>query len=175
MATIAARPAMHQFNADAHLAKALLDGASNALAMCDICASCVGLASIPQREPGAVTGLLGVHGNVSGFITVNMGERFAIKAVEGLTQDRYDRITSQIVDGIGEMTNIIGGGIKGTLSSTPWAFSNITIPSVIVGKGYQIAYAKGMHFLSAVFEHHDGEAVLLDDRLMQISISLLRL
>jgi CheY-specific phosphatase CheX len=166
---------MSPFSSDSHLAKALLDGANNALAMCDTRANCVGLASIPQREPGAVTGLLGVHGNVSGFITVNMGERFAIKAVEGLVQDRYDRITSQVVDGIGELTNIIGGGIKGALSTTPWAFSNITIPSVIVGKGYQIAYAKGMHFLSAIFEHDDQEAVLLEDRLMQISISLLRL
>ena len=175
MSTVAARPAMKSFNADPHLVKALIDGATNALSMCDTRANCVGLSAIPQREAGVVTGLLGVHGNVSGFITVNMGERFAIKAVEGLVQDRYDRITSQVVDGVGELTNIIGGGIKGSLSSSPWSISNITIPSVIVGKGYQIAYAKGMDFLCALFEHDDQEAVLLEDRLMQISISLLRL
>jgi chemotaxis protein CheX len=175
MSIAAARPTLKSFQPDPQLAKALLDGATNALSMCNTRAVCVGLASIPQREPGIVTGLLGVHGNVSGFITVNMGERFAIKAVEGLVQDRYDRITSQVVDGVGELTNIIGGGIKGSLTSSPWSFSNITIPSVIIGKGYQMAYGKGMYFLSATFEHDDEEAVLLEDRLMHVSLSLLRL
>ncbi len=47
--------------------------------------------------------------------------------------------------------------------------------SVIVGSGYQIAYAKGLHFLCAQFEHEDPDALMLQDRILQISISLLRL
>lgn len=160
---------------DDDLTRAVRGSVDNALNMCQTSARCVGLSSIPSRDAGLVTGMIGVHGKVSGFITVNMSKRMAITSVEGLLQDSFNELTSQVVDGAGEITNIIVGGIKSTLGGTPWSFSQMTVPSVIIGKGYQIAYAKGLEFLCATFEHDDPEAVMLDDRLMQISISLLRL
>ena len=80
-----------------------------------------------------------------------------------------------MVDGVGEITNIIVGGIKSALANTNWAFPHITVPSVIVGNGYRMAYARGLEFLCVVFEHDDPEAVMLQDRMMQVSISLLKL
>lgn len=147
----------------------------SAMGMCNVNVQCVGVATVPPSETGVITGLLGVHGKVTGFVTVNMAERFATKAVEGLLQDNYDRLTAQVVDGLGEITNVIGGGIKSQLASTPWGFTHITVPSVIVGKGYAIAYAKGLEFLSVQYVHDDPEAIRLEDRQMQVSISLLRL
>lgn len=160
---------------DSELTSAVLGAVSSALAMCDTAAHCVGVSAIPTGDTGLITGLIGVHGRVSGFVTVNMSERMAIRAVEGLLQDRFGELTSQVVDGAGEITNIIVGGIKSTLGGTPWSFSHITVPSVIIGKGYQIAYARGLQFVCATFEHEDPEVVMLEDRLMQVSISLLRL
>lgn len=160
---------------DPQLLKVVLASVGNALTMCDTSARCVGMSSVPTRSAGVVTGLIGVHGNVSGFINVSIGQRFAIKAVEGLLQDRFETLTSQVIDGVGEITNIIVGGIKSRSAGTPWAFSHITVPSVIIGTGYQFAYGKGLNFVCATFEHQDEEAIMLDDRLMQVSISLLRL
>jgi chemotaxis protein CheX len=160
---------------DPELTSAVMGAVNNALTMCDTSAHCVGVSSIPSGETGLITGLIGVHGKVSGFVTVNLSQRMAIKAVEGLLQDSYGELTPQVVDGAGEITNIIVGGIKSSLSRTPWAFSHITVPSVIIGKGYQIAYARGLQFVCATFEHDDLEAVMLEDRLMRVSISLLKL
>lgn len=143
--------------------------------MCDMTARCVGVAGVPMGENGLVTGIIGVHGKVSGFITVNMSERLVIRAVEGLLQDQFGKLTSQVVDGAGELTNIICGGIKSKLARTAWAFQGITVPSVIVGEGYQMAFARGLEFVSATFEHEDPEAVMLEDRLMSVSMSFLRL
>lgn len=157
------------------LADAVCCSVANALIMCNTSARCVGISVVPSRESGAITGLIGVHGKVSGFVTVNMAERFAISAVGGLLQDSFGELTSQVVDGAGEITNIITGGIKSALSKTPWGFTQITVPSVIVGKGYSIAYARGLEFLNVTFEHDDPEAVLLEDRLMHVSMSLLPL
>jgi hypothetical protein len=61
------------------------------------------------------------------------------------------------------------------LASSKWGFTQITVPSVIVGRGYSIAYARGLEFLTVTFEHEDREAVLLEDRLIQVSMSLLTL
>lgn len=161
--------------AEPRLVHAISDSVEKALSMCGASAHCVGVAAVPTREAGLITGVIGVHGKVSGFITVNMSERMAVRVVNGLLQDNYTQLTNQVVDGAGEITNIIVGGIKSSLAGSPWSFSHMTVPSVIIGKGYQIAYARGLDFLNATFEHHDTEAVMLDDRLMQVSISLLKL
>jgi chemotaxis protein CheX len=161
--------------AEPRLVQAIDESVQRALEMCGITARCVGISSVPTLEPGLITGMIGVHGKVSGFIAVNMPERVAIRAVNGLLQDNYTQLTSQVVDGAGEITNIVVGGIKSMLAGTQWSFSNMTVPSVIIGKGYKIAYARGLDFINVAFEHDDAEAVMLDDRLLQVSISLLKL
>lgn len=160
---------------DDELARATLSAVGNGLAMCEMAARCVGLSAVPGNDAGVITGMIGVHGRVSGFITLNLSERFAIRAVEGLCQEKFAGLTSQVVDGVGELTNIVVGGIKAQLAGTPWGFTHITVPSVIVGNGYHIAYARGLSFLCATFESNDPEAVMLEDRLMQVSLSFLRL
>ncbi len=162
------------FAADPLLLKATVDSVQSCLTMCDTEARCVGVSSVPTRDPGNVTGLIGVHGSVSGFITVNMAEAVALSAVGGLLQDRLEKLTPQVIDGVGEMTNLIAGGIKKGLAGTEWGFSNVTVPSVIVGQNYQIAYVAGLQYLSTIFEQANAEAVLLDDRLIKVAISLIR-
>ena len=161
--------------ADPVVQRAVQDAVSKALVMCGMNARPVGVCSVPARDSNYVTGVIGLHGKVSGFVTVGLGGRLAVKAVEGLLQDTYGGLTNQVVDGVGEITNIIAGGIKGALASTPRALTHITIPSVIVGKGYQMAYGKGLEYLCCLFENQDEEEVMLDERLMQVSLSLLRL
>lgn len=160
---------------DPTLLKAIITGLSKSASMCNLELSCVGAMSVPSRDPGTITGIIGVHGEVSGFITVNMAEKVAFAAVGGLLQDEYTTITHQIIDGVGEITNMIAGTIKSALLGTPWAFSHVTVPSVIVGRNYQIAYAKGLNYAAALFEHRGGDAVILEERLVLASISLIRL
>jgi len=160
---------------DPTLLKAIVDSVDSCLTMCDTQAKCVGISSIPSRDPGSVTGLIGVHGDVSGFITVNVAEAVALSAVGGLLQDRFEKLAPQVVDGVGEITNIISGGIKKGLSGTPWGFQYVTVPSVIVGHNYQIAYAGGLQYLCATFEQTNEEALMLDDRLIKVAVSLIRL
>jgi chemotaxis protein CheX len=162
------------FVADPVLLKAIIDGVTDCLTSCGTKARCVGVSAIPTHEPGSVTGLIGVHGDVSGFVTVNMAERVARAAVGGLLQEQFDTLTPQIIDGVGEMTNIIAGGIKKGLSGSPWGFSHVTVPSVIIGRNYQIAYCRNLIFLSVTFEHQDPEVLMLEDRLLQVSVSLIR-
>jgi chemotaxis protein CheX len=168
-------PAIKSFKADPVLLASIIGGVENALTMCGIDARCVGVSNIPVKEAGTITGLIGVHGNVSGFITVNMAEQVALAAVGGLLQDQCLKLTNEVVDGVGELTNIIAGGIKKGLYGSPWLFSNITVPSVIIGQNYQIAYSKGLQFLSVSFEHESSESLMLADRILQVAISLIRL
>ncbi|NLS92528.1 MAG: chemotaxis protein CheX [Planctomycetaceae bacterium] len=174
MATVADDP-FASLGLDTTILKAIVDAVDDCLTMCDANAKCVGTSTVPMADPGTVTGMIGIHGNVSGFITVNMAEKVAMSAVGGLLQDQFTQLDAQVIDGVGEMTNIISGGIKNGLAGTHWQFSHVTVPSVIVGRNYQIAYAKGLEFLAVTFEHDNVETFLLDDRLLKVAVSMLRL
>lgn len=157
------------------LLNAIVDAVHSCLGMCDTEAKCVGMSTVPSSDPGSVTGMIGVHGDVSGFITVNMADTVAMSTVGGLLQEQFEKLTSQVVDGAGEMTNIIAGGIKNGLSGSTWGFKYVTVPSVIVGQNYQIAYTGGLQYVSVTFEQTNEEAFMLDDRLIKVAISLLKL
>ena len=174
MAT-ATEAAFDTLSTDPVLLKSIISGVDSCLSMCDTTAKCVGISTIPTREPGKITGIIGVHGDVSGFVTVNMAEKVAMSTVSGLLQEPIESLTSQVIDGVGEMTNIISGGIKMGLSGSDWGFSHVTVPSVIVGQSYQIAYVGGLNLLCAIFEHESKDTLLLDDRLIQVAVSLIRL
>jgi chemotaxis protein CheX len=169
-----APPAVDSFT-DPLLTKAVSQSLSKAFVMCGLKARMVGLSRVPANEHGLITGMIGVHGKVSGFVTVNLSETMAVKAVEGLIQDKFGKLTPQVVDGTGEITNLVAGGVKSQLAGSNWAFAQITVPSVIVGKGYQIAYARSLEFLAVTFEVEDSSILMLEDRLVHVSLSLLRL
>jgi chemotaxis protein CheX len=157
------------------LVQAVVSSVTKALQMCSLKCELVGMARIPAQERGMVTGMIGIHGKVSGFMTANFSEVLAVRAVEGLIQEKFGKLSNQVVDGTGEITNIIVGGVKAQLAGTAWAFAQITVPSVIVGRGYQIAFARGLEYLTATFEVEDEAAIMIDDRLLHVSLSLLRL
>jgi chemotaxis protein CheX len=166
---------IHGLSANPSQLKAIIDAVDSCLSMCDMAVRCVGVSTVPVRDQGSITGIIGVHGNVSGFITVNMAEPVAKTLVSGLLQDHFEVLSHQVVDGVGEVANIVAGGIKKGLFGTPWAFGNVTVPSVIIGQNYHIAYAKGLEYLCVTFEQENAEALLLSDRLLQVAISLIRL
>ncbi len=157
------------------LLDAIVAATQKGLAMSGLNAKCVGVSRVPGKQAGQVTGMIGVQGSVSGFFTVNMPELLAFQAVEGLLGEKYDKLTPQVIDGAGEVTNIIAGGLKSALAGSEWAFSQITVPSVIVGDGYQVAFASGLELIDVIFEIENDEAILVTDRLLHVTLSLLRL
>jgi chemotaxis protein CheX len=175
MSAVATQDASDTMPVNNTLLNAVVSAVQGAFTMCGLTARCVGASSVPVREGGKITGMIGVHGKVSGFITLNMTDRIAIRAVNSLLQESYTELNAQVVDATGEITNMVVGGIKSALAPTKWAFLQMTVPSVIVGQGYSIAYARGLEFLNVIFENDDKDALLLEDRLVQVSISLLTL
>jgi len=159
---------------DPRLAHALVAAVEDALSMCGARARLVGITAVPTHEPGTITGVLGVHGKATGFLILNVCEPVAKALTSGFLQEEVDALNSQVVDTVGELTNLVAGGLKKRVADTPWAFQSVTVPSVIIGHNYQIAYAKGITYLAATFEQENAEALFLDQRLFQAAVSLIR-
>ena len=69
---------------------------------------------------------------------------------------------------------MVTGSIKARIAKTEFAFSGITVPSLIIGRGYQLAFGKGSTFVSVTFTLDDPDAYLLEDRLFHACLSLVR-
>lgn len=118
--------------------------------------------------------MIGMNGKCTGFMTLTLTERVATLAVSGLLQDEFPKINGQVIDGVGELTNIICGGLKTRLHNTPWMIGTITIPSVILGSNYNISYSKGIEFGSVTFEIDDPDTLTIQDRIFQVTTSLMQ-
>ncbi len=157
------------------LTDAVIASVGKAMEMCSLPMRSTGMSCVPTSATGVITGKVGVHGPVTGFGTVNMSEQVALAAVSGLVAESFDRLTSQVVDGAGEITNIIVGGVKSALAGGAWQFNHITVPTVIVGQNFSIAYSRGLEFLTVSFEHQDPNSIRLEERMLHVSRSLLTL
>ena len=88
----------------------------------------------PQYE---VSGLIGLSGQRQGMVVVSLGRQTAIKATEILLGERPEHVNSQVVDAVGEITNMIAGAAKAKLAQFQLS---IGLPSVICGKNHLIKF-----------------------------------
>ena len=166
---------LKSFTINTTIMNAVILSVENCFSMCELPVRVVSLSKVPSNLPnGYVTGMIGMNGKCTGFMTLTLPERVATLAVSGLLQDEFTKINSQVVDGVGELTNIICGGLKTRLYNTPWMIGNITIPSVILGSNYHISYSKGIEFGSVIFEIDDPETLTIQDRLFSVTSSLMQ-
>lgn len=82
-----------------------------------------------------VCGIIGFSGHVSGSVVVSFSDQAALKLVEAFVGEKIDRNTPDFADAIGELANMIAGGAKQHLGGS----ASISVPNVVIGKGYQIA------------------------------------
>jgi len=157
------------------IVNSMVASVESCMQMCEMSVRVVGVTKIPVQLPKApITGLIGLSGNCTGFMSVSMPERVATLAVSRLSMEEHKVINAQVVDGIGEITNIIAGGLKTKLFNTPWSMNHITIPSVILGDNYNISYSKGIEYCGVTFETDDPETITIHDRVFMVNASLIK-
>jgi chemotaxis protein CheX len=160
---------------NAIIVNAMIASVENCFQMCDLKVRVAGVTKIPVQLPDApVTGLVGLSGKCTGFVSVSLPERVATHAVSGLLMEEHKAVDAQVVDGVGEITNVIAGGLKTKLSNTPWMIGHITVPSVILGSHYNISYSKGIEYCGVTFEVDDPDTLSIHDRVFSVNTSLIQ-
>ena len=160
---------------NSQIVNSLIASVEGCLQMCDLKVRVVGITKVPVQLPDApVTGLIGLSGKCTGFVSITMPERVATLAVSGLLMEEHKTIDAQVIDGVGEITNVIAGGLKSRLVNTSWMVSNITVPSVILGSHYNISYSKGIEYCSITFEVDDPDTLTINGRMFMVSTSLMQ-
>ena len=80
-------------------------------------------------------------------------------AFRGIKIHEKTTIDKEVIDAVGELTNMICGGVKTRLAKLDMKF-DLALPTTIVGKGVQICYPKNTPVIVIPFMTESGEFVV---------------
>jgi chemotaxis protein CheX len=90
-----------------------------------------------KQVSGKVTGILGLSGDLKGTVTVSLSERAALFITGTLLGEEYDRVTPDVVDAIGELTNMLLGRARAEFELAGLHLS-ASLPIVVVGRSVEV-------------------------------------
>lgn len=93
---------------------------------------------------GDISGIIGiVSENFDGSVVISFPEQTFLKVISSMLGETYTKIDKDIVDGAGELTNMIFGQAKIVLNEKGYGIKT-AIPSVVTGKDHSLsAFSKG--------------------------------
>ena len=107
---------------------------------------------------GDITGVVGLKGQIIGTVMMSMPISVATKNVGRLVSEEITGgVESETVrDGVGEITNIIAGQAKASLSTSKYKFE-ISTPAIVSGTHHEISAKKGCTCIEVIFETVEKE------------------
>ncbi|MCC7475096.1 MAG: chemotaxis protein CheX [Pirellulales bacterium] len=104
----------------------------------------------PEYE---VSGLIGLTGKCQGMVVVSLGRDTAIKVAETMLGEAPPELNRDVIDAVGEVTNMIAGAAKAQLAQYQLS---VGLPSVICGKNHSIGFPSNSTPISLPFESSIG-------------------
>jgi chemotaxis protein CheX len=111
------------------------------------------------EEVYGVSGIIGLGGEALGAVVLNFPENVAISVVSKFVGEEYSTITSSVVDGVGELTNIIAGDAKNRLIQKGYKFE-IGLPKMVTGRNYITAQNRSVPCIVVSFSSPIGKFCL---------------
>jgi len=103
-----------------------------------------------NRTSGEVTGIMGLAGDKKGTVAISLrdvGARFIYKTLVG---EECDTVNQDVIDAIGEITNIISGQARKEFEKNDINLHS-AIPMVIVGKDVEMNFITKIPIISLPF------------------------
>lgn len=114
------------------------------------------LADKVYKFNASVSGMLGFSGDIQGMLTIHCPQNVAFMITEQLLGMSVDSVDEDVKDTIGEMANMVLGGIKDTFLNQGIDIS-LAIPTVMAGRSYQVKGVDYASWTTVPFYLDDGE------------------
>ena len=100
------------------------------------------------------SGFIGVSGPLQGSIVVSLDQDVAFAAAEAFLGSRPSAINAEVIDMVGELTNMIAGAGKDRIG-----IPGITLglPTVITGRGHTVTFSNSAHVEILQFSSPHGQ------------------
>jgi chemotaxis protein CheX len=86
---------------------------------------------------GDVTGIIGVTGATEGSLAVTFTQSCILHIVSCMLGEQFDKISAEIKDAVGELTNMISGDARRVLGEKGVSLE-ASIPTVVSGPGHSV-------------------------------------
>ena len=104
-----------------------------------------------------VSGVVGLSGRAVGTVVLSLSKNVALKAASTMLQTEATDIDDDVLDAVGELTNIVAGGAKAELEEYELAAS---LPSVITGRDHEVHFPSNVQPICIPFDTDWGEMTL---------------
>jgi len=110
----------------------------------------VGVNKHPEHE---ISGVIGLSGNATGTVVLSLDRDVAISATEAMLGERHAEINAEVIDTIGELTNMVAGAAKSQLEQLSMS---VSLPNVIVGRNHVIQFPSDTQRVCISFQTPSG-------------------
>ena len=104
-----------------------------------------------------ISGIIGLSGEARGTLVLSLESEVALNATEKLLMERPATIDEDVVDAIGELTNIIAGAAKAELQQYEMS---ISLPNIVTGKNHTVGFPKNTDRICIPFTSPWGEVAI---------------
>ena len=133
-----------------------LEDAFNTMLNCKIERIGLGLSENNQAlHP--VSGIIGISGKAVGTIVLSMTQQVAIKAASTMLMTELEKVDDDVLDAVGELTNMVCGAAKAKLEQFHLQMS---LPNVISGTSCMLHFPQNSHPLNIPFRCDWGQLAL---------------
>ena len=109
---------------------------------------------------GVISGIIGMASkNLQGHMVISFDEASILGIVSAMLGEEFKKIDQDVIDAVGEITNMICGGAKKELSEKGYMF-DLAIPLIVIGKDMEIAQLSKGPVLSIPFSTDKGKFVV---------------
>ncbi len=98
-----------------------------------------------------ISGIIGLSGKAKGTVVLCLEREMALTTTAALLGMKPDstQITADVIDAVGELTNMIAGGAKAKLAQFEMS---VSLPTVITGRGHCIEFPSGTNPICIPFD-----------------------
>ena len=104
-----------------------------------------------------VSGVIGLSGDAVGTVVLNMSKEVALGIASVLLMEEFTELTADVIDAVGELTNVIAGAAKSKLKEFRLG---VSLPNVITGSAHTIHFPKDVSPICVPFTTAWGPMVL---------------
>lgn len=113
-----------------------------------------------KDDPGTlheVSGIIGLSGKAVGTVVVSLSREVALGAAGAMLMDEKNELDADVIDAIGEITNMVAGGAKTELEEYSLSMS---LPNVITGKGHAVRFPSNVKPILVPFTTKWGDVAI---------------
>jgi chemotaxis protein CheX len=100
-----------------------------------------------------ISGVIGLSGKAIGTVVLSLEKLVALKVAAAMLGEEPTEMNGDVVDAIGELTNMIAGSAKAQLEHLEMS---VSLPSVIMGRNHRVAFPGDIRPIAIPFESEWG-------------------